>query len=130
MLVAHDRWFLESVGTAVLELEAGRARYFAGPWHAWRTEQAARELAAGRAIERQQAEIARMERFVERFRYKATKARQAQSKLKQIERIEARGARPTRATGARSRFAFATGALRAGRPGARGRADRGAGDER
>ena len=87
ILVAHDRWFLESVGTAVLELEAGRARYFAGPWHAWRTEQAARELAAGRDSARRQAEIARLERFVERFRYKATKARQAQSKLKQIDRI-------------------------------------------
>ncbi len=87
VLVAHDRWFLESVGTSVLELEAGRGRYFAGPWHAWRAERAARALAAGREIERSQAEIARMERFVARFRYKATKARQAQSKLKKIERV-------------------------------------------
>jgi ATP-binding cassette subfamily F protein 3 len=87
VLVAHDRWFLESVGTSVLELEAGRARYFQGPWHVWRAEQAARELAAGRDIARREAEIARMERFVERFRYKATKARQAQSKLKAIERV-------------------------------------------
>ncbi len=88
VLVAHDRWFLEAVGTAVLELEAGRGRYFSGPWHAWRTEQAAREIALGKAIERQQAEIERMERFVERFRYKATKAKQAQSRLKQIDRIK------------------------------------------
>src|SRR3954454_17824489 len=88
VLVAHDRWFLEAVGTAVLELEAGRGRFFAGPWHAWRTEKASRELALGRAIERQQAEIARMERFVERFRYKATKARQAQSRLKQLDKME------------------------------------------
>ena len=87
VLVAHDRWFLESVGTSVLELEGGRGRYFAGPWHAWRAERATRALAAGREIERSQAEIARMERFVERFRYKATKARQAQSKLKKIERV-------------------------------------------
>jgi ATP-binding cassette, subfamily F, member 3 len=87
VLVAHDRWFLESVGTSVLELEAGRGRFFAGPWHAWRAEQAARELAAGRDAARREAEIARMERFVERFRYKATKARQAQSKLKSIERL-------------------------------------------
>ena len=36
VLVAHDRWFLEAVGTSVLELEAGRARFFPGPWHAWR----------------------------------------------------------------------------------------------
>jgi ATP-binding cassette, subfamily F, member 3 len=87
VLVAHDRWFLESVGTSVLELEAGRGRYFSGPWHAWRAEQAARELAAGRDAARREAEIARMQRFVDRFRYKATKARQAQSKLKRIERL-------------------------------------------
>jgi ATP-binding cassette subfamily F protein 3 len=88
VLVAHDRWFLETVGTAVLELEAGRARFFDGTWHAWRKEQAARELALGRAIEKQQAEIERMERFVERFRFKATKARQAQDRLKKLDKIE------------------------------------------
>jgi ATP-binding cassette subfamily F protein 3 len=91
VLVAHDRWFLEAVGTSVLELEAQRARFFAGPWHAWRQEQAARQIALGKAIERQQAEIARMERFVERFRYKATKARQAQSRVKMIERAKRGG---------------------------------------
>ncbi len=91
VLVAHDRWFLEAVGTSVLELEAGRARFFAGPWHAWREEQAKREMALGKAIERQQAEIERMERFVERFRYKASKARQAQSRVKMIEKSKRDG---------------------------------------
>ncbi len=106
VLVAHDRWFLEAVGTSVLELEAQRARFFAGPWHAWRQEQAARQIALGKAIERQQAEIERMERFVERFRYKATKARQAQSRVKQIEKKKRDGpvaeSRDTR----RLRFSF------------------------
>jgi ATP-binding cassette subfamily F protein 3 len=88
VLVAHDRWFLEAVGTSVLELEAGRSRFFAGTWHAWRREQAAREMALGKAIDKQQAEIARMERFIERFRYKATKARQAQSRVKKLSKIE------------------------------------------
>jgi ATP-binding cassette subfamily F protein 3 len=88
IMVAHDRWFLEAVGTAVLELEAGRSRFFNGTWHAWRQEQAARELALGRAIDKQKAEIARMERFVERFRAKATKARQAQSRVKALDKIE------------------------------------------
>ena len=88
VLVAHDRWFLESVGNCVLELEAGRGRFFNGPWHAWRAEQAAREIAQGRAVARQKKEIERMERFVERFRYKATKARQAQSRLKKLEKME------------------------------------------
>src|SRR5688500_1762298 len=88
VMVAHDRWFLESVGTAVLELEAGRSRFFPGTWHQWRREAAAREMALGKAIEKQQAEIERMERFVERFRAKATKARQAQSRVKALEKIE------------------------------------------
>jgi ATP-binding cassette subfamily F protein 3 len=88
VMVAHDRWFLETVGTAVLELEAGRSRFFPGTWAQWRREAAARELALGRAIERQQAEIARMERFVERFRAKATKARQAQSRVKRLDKME------------------------------------------
>ncbi|NLT06458.1 MAG: ABC-F family ATP-binding cassette domain-containing protein [Solirubrobacterales bacterium] len=88
VLVAHDRWFLEAVGTSVLELEAGKARFFKGTWHTWRKEKAARELALGRAIEKQEAEIARMERFVERFRAKATKARQAQSRVKRLEKMD------------------------------------------
>ena len=86
VLVAHDRWFLEAVGTCVLELEAGRGRFFAGPWHAWRQEKAARELAAGRAAAREAAEREQLERFVARFRY-GTRARQAQSRLKRLERM-------------------------------------------
>ncbi len=106
VLVAHDRWFLEAVGTSVLELEAQRARFFAGPWHAWRQEQAARQIALGKAIERQQAEIERMERFVERFRYKATKARQAQSRVKQIERKKRDGPVAERRDARKLRFSF------------------------
>src|SRR5271155_3011574 len=91
VLVAHDRWFLEAVGTAVLELYGSapaRSRFFAGTWHNWRREQAAREIALGKAIDSQRAEIERMERFIERFRYKATKARQAQSRVKKLAKIE------------------------------------------
>ncbi len=88
VLVAHDRWFLEAVGTSVLELQDGRSRFFKGTWHQWRREQAAREIALGKAIDKQQAEIARMERFIERFRYKATKAKQAQSRVKKLSKIE------------------------------------------
>ncbi|HWX95462.1 MAG TPA: ABC-F family ATP-binding cassette domain-containing protein [Solirubrobacteraceae bacterium] len=91
VLVAHDRWFLEAVGTAVLELYGGaptRSRFLAGTWAQWRKEQASREMALGKAIDRQQAEIARMERFIERFRYKATKARQAQSRVKKLAKVE------------------------------------------
>ncbi|HXR28018.1 MAG TPA: ABC-F family ATP-binding cassette domain-containing protein [Solirubrobacteraceae bacterium] len=91
VLVAHDRWFLEAVGTAVLELygaSPARGRFFAGSWHQWRREQAAREIALGKAIDAQKAEIERMERFIERFRYKASKARQAQSRVKKLAKME------------------------------------------
>ncbi|HEX9349866.1 MAG TPA: ABC-F family ATP-binding cassette domain-containing protein [Gaiellaceae bacterium] len=88
ILVAHDRWFLEAVTTAVLELEAGRSTYFAGPWHNWRREKAARLSAAGTAAKRYDVDIARLERFVERFRYKKSLAKRAQAKLTQIGRLE------------------------------------------
>jgi ATP-binding cassette subfamily F protein 3 len=103
VLVAHDRWFLEAVGTSVLELEGGRGRFFPGPWHAWRRERAARELALGRAIERQQAEIDRLERFVTRFRA-GTRARQAQSRAKRLSKMERIARDP--ADGAGLAFAF------------------------
>ena len=88
ILVAHDRWFLEAVTTAVLELSPGGAHFFAGPWHDWRREKAARAGAAAKTAERASDDIARLERFVERFRYKKSKAKQAQAKLTQIGRLE------------------------------------------
>jgi ATP-binding cassette subfamily F protein 3 len=88
ILVAHDRWFLEATTTAVLELDGGRSIYFPGPWHFWRLEKAARAQHAAKTEERVAEDIARLERFVERFRYKKSKAKQAQAKLTQIARLE------------------------------------------
>ncbi len=117
ILVAHDRWFLEAVGNSVLELgqgEGGRARYFAGPWHEWRVEKARRELALERDSARREADIARLERFVERFRAKATKARQAKSKAKQVERIRSEAPRRDQASQRSLSFSFGE-ASRSGR---------------
>jgi ATP-binding cassette subfamily F protein 3 len=106
VLVAHDRWFLEAVGTSVLELESGRGRFFKGQWHAWRKEKAARELALGRAIERQEAEIERLERFVTRFRA-GTRARQAQSRAKKLAKMDRLNqSRPPSNDGAALEFSF------------------------
>ena len=88
LLVAHDRWFLEAVTNAVLELEAGRSTYFAGPWHNWRREKAARLAAATTAAQRIDVDIVRLERFVERFRYKKSLAKRAQAKLTHIGRLQ------------------------------------------
>jgi ATP-binding cassette subfamily F protein 3 len=89
VIVAHDRWFLEAVATAVLELEAGRSTYFAGPWHEWRIEKAARLHAATKTAGRITADIERLERFVARFRASTEKmARKAQVKMRQLERYK------------------------------------------
>src|SRR5205814_9540768 len=88
-IVAHDRWFLEAIATAVLELEAGRSTFFAGPWHDWRREKAARLQAASKSADRVGRDIERLERFVARFRASTPKmARKAQAKLTQIGRLE------------------------------------------
>jgi ATP-binding cassette subfamily F protein 3 len=88
ILVAHDRWFLEAATTGVLELSGGRSLFFKGPWHEWRREKAARALHAQKALDRLDEDIARLERFVARFRYKKSKAKQAQAKLSHISRLE------------------------------------------
>jgi ATP-binding cassette subfamily F protein 3 len=88
VLVAHDRWFLEAVTTATLEVVAGRGTFFPGPWHAWRREKAARALHAQKEVSRAEADIERLERFVERFRAKKDKAKQAQAKVTQIQRLK------------------------------------------
>jgi ATP-binding cassette subfamily F protein 3 len=96
LIVAHDRWFLEAVANAVLELEAGRSTYFAGPWHEWRIEKAARLHAASKTADRIGADIERLERFVARFRASTEKmARKAQVKMRQIERYKQERAKAT-----------------------------------
>ncbi|MDO9355609.1 MAG: ABC-F family ATP-binding cassette domain-containing protein [Solirubrobacteraceae bacterium] len=89
IMVAHDRWFLEAVGNSILELEGGRANFFKGTWSMWRKEKAQRELNLNRQMAKQQAEIDRLDRFINRFGAKATKAKQAQSKVKQKDKLEA-----------------------------------------
>src|ERR671918_1652685 len=88
ILVAHDRWFLEAVTNATLELVLGRATFFAGPWHAWRLEKAQRAQHAQKTADRVGRDIERLERFVARFRASTPKmARKAQAKLTQISRV-------------------------------------------
>ena len=84
ILVAHDRWFLEAVTTGVLELEAGRSTLLPRAVARVADREGGARPAAAKAAERVGADIARLERFVERFRYKKTKAKQAQAKLTQI----------------------------------------------
>jgi ATP-binding cassette subfamily F protein 3 len=88
LLIAHDREFLDRVTNRIVNLEHGHARAYRGNYSAFETQRAA-ELAEQAALfTRQQREIRHMESFVERFRAKASKARQAQSRLKALERMQ------------------------------------------
>ena len=97
LLIAHDREFLDRIVNRVVNLEHARARAYRGNYSAFE-EQRAAELAEQSALftrqqqqiahERQQIERARLQRFVDRFKAQATKARQAQSRLKALERMQ------------------------------------------
>ncbi len=88
LLVSHDRDFLDSVTDHTLNIERGRATLYAGNYSTFETVRAARLAHQRSEFDKQQREIAHMRAFVERFRYKATKARQAQSRLKALARME------------------------------------------
>jgi ATP-binding cassette subfamily F protein 3 len=88
LLVSHDRDFLDGTVTHVLHLERARLDLYTGNYSAFEVQKAARLAAQQAMYEKQQREIAHMEAFVTRFRAKATKARQAQSRLKALDRLE------------------------------------------
>jgi ATP-binding cassette subfamily F protein 3 len=88
LLIAHDREFLDRVTNRIVNIEHGHAHAYRGNYSAFETQRAS-ELAEQSALYvRQQREIRHMESFVERFRAKASKARQAQSRLKALERMQ------------------------------------------
>jgi ATP-binding cassette subfamily F protein 3 len=88
LLIAHDREFLDRVTNRIVNIEHGGAHAYRGNYSAFETQRAS-ELAEQSALYvRQQREIRHMESFVERFRAKASKARQAQSRLKALERMQ------------------------------------------
>jgi ATP-binding cassette subfamily F protein 3 len=88
LLVSHDRDFLDGCVTHVAHIESNRLALYTGNYSSFEEQRAAR-LAAQQAMrEKQQRQIAHMEVFVARFRAKASKARQAQSRLKALGRLE------------------------------------------
>jgi ATP-binding cassette subfamily F protein 3 len=88
LLISHDREFLDNTVSHVCHFERRRLRLYPGNYGDFERQRAA-SLALQQAMyERQQREIAHLHSFIERFRAKATKARQAQSRLKALARIE------------------------------------------
>jgi ATP-binding cassette subfamily F protein 3 len=87
LVVSHDRYFLDTTADTVAELYGGRLTLYPGAFSAYERRREAELAQSEEAYERQQEELARMEVFIRRFRYKASKARQVQSRLGQLERL-------------------------------------------
>jgi len=104
LFVSHDRDFLDAVAERVIEVAQGRATEYVGGFAEFVVQREERFQAAIAAADAQQRQIAQVERFVDRFRYKATKARQVQSRLKMLEKLD-RIEAPTRDQ-VQARFSF------------------------
>ena len=88
LFVSHDRDFIDAVADRVVELAEGTALEYVGGFAEFVVAREERLQRIEAAAARQAREVARVEQFVDRFRYKATKARQVQSRIKTLEKLE------------------------------------------
>ena len=88
VLITHDREFLDAVAQGIVHVENRKLNEYAGNYTAFETQRAARLALQQSAYEKQQRTIAHLEAFITRFRAKATKATQAQSRIKALEKLE------------------------------------------
>jgi len=88
LLISHDRDFLDRAVVSILHLGNERLTLYAGNYSAYETMRAEALAQQQSAFEKQQRQIAHMTSFIDRFRAKATKARQAQSRIKALERMQ------------------------------------------
>ncbi len=88
IIVSHDRYFIEKIGGNIVELEHGELIHYTGDYNNYEEERANRNQLLEKKFREQKKEIARQERFIERFRYKNTKASQVQSRVKMLEKME------------------------------------------
>jgi ATP-binding cassette subfamily F protein 3 len=90
VFVAHDRFFLDRVGNRVLALDRGKAVFRPGTFSQYLAWDEAQQEQRRRQADKLDQAICHRQRYVDRFRYKADKARQAQSRLRQIHHLQAR----------------------------------------
>jgi len=88
ILVTHDREFLDAVVRAIVHVDGTKLVAYAGNYSAFEAQRAARLAQHQAAYEKQQRVVAHLEAFITRFRAKATKARQAQSRIRALEKLE------------------------------------------
>ncbi|MDT3337795.1 ABC transporter ATP-binding protein [Shewanella sp. SP1S1-7] len=87
ILISHDRDFIDEIVDEIVHVENQKLNFYKGNYSAFERIRAERMSQQQVAFERQQKERAHMQSFVDRFRYKASKAKQAQSRLKALERM-------------------------------------------
>jgi ATPase subunit of ABC transporter with duplicated ATPase domains len=88
LMTSHDRDFMNRVVTKIAEIDAGEVTVYSGNYDFYERERAIREANKEAAYARQQAMLAKEQRFIERFKAQAAKAPQVQSRIKAIEKIE------------------------------------------
>ncbi len=104
VLVSHDRDFINTIANHVAELARGTLTEYTGDYADFVEQREERIAQLERTAAAQQRKVAQTERFIERFRYKATKARQVQSRIKALERLDRVAVPTTRAKSVKFRF--------------------------
>ncbi len=88
ILVSHDRTFLDNITNRTIEITAGRIYDYRCPYSEYVVQMQERRASQMAQLTNQQRQVAQIEAFIERFRYKATKSKQVQSRIKMLERME------------------------------------------
>jgi len=88
ILVSHDRTFLDNLTRKTLALALGRLNVYAGNYSFYEVERELRREQAANTLKNQQKKVEQTQQFIDRFRYKATKARQVQSRIKMLEKMD------------------------------------------
>jgi ATP-binding cassette subfamily F protein 3 len=88
IVISHDRDFLDGVVKAIVHIDQRKLRRYSGDYSSFEQQRAQSVLLTGKLIEKQQRERAHLQSFIDRFRAKATKARQAQSRMKMLAKME------------------------------------------
>ena len=88
MLISHDRDFLDAIITKIIHVEDKKLNEYTGDYTSFEKQRAEKLSQQQSMFEKQQREVAHMQSYIDRFRYKASKAKQAQSRIKAMERME------------------------------------------
>ena len=88
LVISHDTKFLDRLTTHIWEIRHRQILEYRGNYQTFQSQRAQLDTQQAAAAQRQAKEVARVQKFVDRFRYKATKAKQVQSRIKQLEKIK------------------------------------------